>query len=53
MTGAGCRPTSKFRLEYLLAFRHVELPSPTCRSVLLHAPGTRQSREVRLWPAMS
>jgi serine/threonine-protein kinase RsbT len=29
------RTRAKLRLEYLLAFRHVELPSPTCRSVLL------------------
>lgn len=42
------RTRAKLRLEYLLAFRHVELPSPTCRSVLLavSAGDTRRQREL-------
>jgi RNA polymerase sigma factor (sigma-70 family) len=41
------RTRAKLRLEYLLAFRHIELPSPTCRSVLLaiSAGDTRRQRE--------
>jgi RNA polymerase sigma factor (sigma-70 family) len=41
------RTRAKLRLEYLLAFRHVELPSPACRSVLLaiSAGDTRRQRE--------
>jgi RNA polymerase sigma factor (sigma-70 family) len=41
------RTRAKLRLEYLLAFRHVELPSPTCRSVLIaiSAGDTRRQRE--------
>lgn len=42
------RTRAKLRLEYLLAFRHVELPSPACRSVLLaiSAGDTRRQREL-------
>ncbi len=42
------RTRAKLRLEYLLAFRHLELPSPTCRSVLLaiSAGDTRRQREL-------
>ena len=41
------RTRAKLRLEYLLAFRHVELPSPACRSVLLaiSVGDTRRQRE--------
>ena len=42
------RTRAKLRLEYLLAFRHVELPTPACRSVLLaiSAGDTRRQREL-------
>jgi RNA polymerase sigma factor (sigma-70 family) len=42
------RTRAKLRLEYLLAFRHLELPSPACRSVLLaiSAGDTRRQREL-------
>lgn len=42
------RTRAKLRLEYLLAFRHVELPSPMCRSVLLavSAGDARRQREL-------
>jgi RNA polymerase sigma factor (sigma-70 family) len=42
------RTRAKLRLEYLLAFRHLELPSPVCRSVLLaiSAGDTRRQREL-------
>ena len=42
------RTRAKLRLEYLLAFRHVELPYPTCRSVLLaiSVGDTRRQREL-------
>src|SRR5579859_2714921 len=42
------RTRAKLRLEYLLAFRHIELPSPACRSVLLaiSAGDTRRQREL-------
>ncbi len=42
------RTRAKLRLEYLLAFRHVELPSAACRSVLLaiSAGDTRRQREL-------
>ncbi len=42
------RTRAKLRLEYLLAFRHVELPSPACRSVLLaiSAGDMRRQREL-------
>jgi hypothetical protein len=41
------RTRAKLRLEYLLAFRHVELPTPLCRSVLLaiSAGDRRRQRE--------
>ena len=41
------RTRAKLRLEYLLAFRHVELPTPQCRRVLLaiSAGDTRRQRE--------
>jgi RNA polymerase sigma factor (sigma-70 family) len=41
------RTRAKLRLEYLLAFRHLELPTPVCRSVLLaiSAGDTRRQRE--------
>jgi RNA polymerase sigma factor (sigma-70 family) len=41
------RTRAKLRLEYLLAFRHVELPTPACRRVLLaiSAGDTRRQRE--------
>lgn len=41
------RTRAKLRLEYLLAFRHVELPTPQCRSVLLaiSAGDRRRQRE--------
>jgi len=41
------RTRAKLRLEYLLAFRHVELPTPRCRGVLLaiSAGDTRRQRE--------
>lgn len=41
------RTRAKLRLEYLLAFRHVELPTPLCRRVLLaiSAGDTRRQRE--------
>ncbi len=43
------RTRAKLRLEYLLAFRHVELPTPLCRRVLLaiSAGDTRRQREAR------
>jgi hypothetical protein len=42
------RTRAKLRLEYLLAFRHIELPYPTCRSVLLAISfgDTRRQREL-------
>jgi RNA polymerase sigma factor (sigma-70 family) len=42
------RTRAKLRLEYLLAFRHVELPTPACRSALLaiSAGDTRRQREL-------
>jgi RNA polymerase sigma factor (sigma-70 family) len=42
------RTRAKLRLEYLLAFRHLELPSPRCRGVLLaiSAGDTRRQREL-------
>jgi RNA polymerase sigma factor (sigma-70 family) len=42
------RTRAKLRLEYLLAFRHIELPSPVCRRVLLaiSAGDTRRQREL-------
>jgi len=42
------RTRAKLRLEYLLAFRHAELASPACRSVLLaiSAGDTRRQREL-------
>ncbi len=41
------RTRAKLRLEYLLAFRHVELPTPQCRRVLLaiSAGDVRRQRE--------
>jgi RNA polymerase sigma factor (sigma-70 family) len=41
------RTRAKLRLEYLLAFRHIELPTPQCRSVLLaiSAGDRRRQRE--------
>lgn len=43
------RTRAKLRLEYLLAFRRVELPSPACRRVLLaiSAGDTRRQRELK------
>jgi len=42
------RTRAKLRLEYLLAFRHLELPAPVCRRVLLaiSAGDTRRQREL-------
>jgi len=42
------RIRAKLRLEYLLAFRHAELPTSRCRSVLLavSAGDTRRQREL-------
>jgi RNA polymerase sigma factor (sigma-70 family) len=42
------RTRAKLRLEYLLAFRHVTLPEPVCRRVLLavSAGDTRRQREL-------
>jgi RNA polymerase sigma factor (sigma-70 family) len=42
------RTRAKLRLEYLLAFRRLELPSPVCRSVLLaiSAGDTRRQRDL-------
>jgi RNA polymerase sigma factor (sigma-70 family) len=42
------RTRAKLRLEYLLAFRHVTLPTPRCRSVLLavSAGDTRRQRQL-------
>lgn len=42
------RTRAKLRLEYLLAFRHLALPTPVCRSVLLaiSAGDTRRQREL-------
>lgn len=42
------RTRAKLRLEYLLAYRRLELPSPICRSVLLaiSAGDTRRQREL-------
>ncbi len=42
------RTRAKLRLEYLLAFRHQELPTPRCRGVLLaiSAGDTRRQREL-------
>jgi RNA polymerase sigma factor (sigma-70 family) len=41
------RTRAKLRLEYLLAFRHLELPTPRCRGVLLaiSAGDVRRQRE--------
>src|SRR6201996_6580583 len=41
------RTRARLRLEYLLAFRHVELPTPLCRRVLLaiSAGDTRRQQE--------
>jgi hypothetical protein len=41
------RTRAKLRLEYLLAFRHLELPTPRCRGVLLaiSAGDMRRQRE--------
>jgi hypothetical protein len=41
------RTRATLRLEYLLAFRHLELPTPRCRGVLLaiSAGDTRRQRE--------
>ncbi len=41
------RTRAKLRLEYLLAFRHIELPTPVCRRVLLaiSAGDMRRQRE--------
>ncbi len=41
------RTRAKLRLEYLLAYRHLELPTPQCRGVLLSisAGDTRRQRE--------
>jgi RNA polymerase sigma factor (sigma-70 family) len=43
------RIRAKLRLEYLLAFRHVELPSEQCRRVLLavSAGDTRRQRQLQ------
>ena len=42
------RTRAKLRLEYLLAYRHLELPTPQCRGVLLSisAGDTRRQREL-------
>lgn len=42
------RTRAKLRLEYLLAFRHLDLPSPQCRKVLLAVSGgdIRRQREL-------
>jgi RNA polymerase sigma factor (sigma-70 family) len=42
------RTRAKLRLEYVLAFRHLELPTPRCRGVLLaiSAGDTRRQREL-------
>jgi RNA polymerase sigma factor (sigma-70 family) len=42
------RTRAKLRLEYLLAYRHLELPTPRCRSVLLaiSAGDTRRQRQL-------
>ena len=42
------RTRAKLRLEYLLAYRHVELPTPVCRRVLLaiSAGDTRRQRDL-------
>jgi serine/threonine-protein kinase RsbT len=42
------RTRAKLRLEYLLAFRHLELPTPRCRGVLLaiSAGDTRRQRDL-------
>lgn len=42
------RTRAKLRLEYLLAFRRIELPTPHCRRVLLAISGgdTRRQREL-------
>ncbi len=43
------RTRAKLRLEYLIAFRHVDLPTDACRRVLLaiSAGDTRRQRELR------
>jgi RNA polymerase sigma factor (sigma-70 family) len=43
------RTRAKLRLEYVLAFRHLELPTPRCRGVLLaiSAGDTRRQRELQ------
>ncbi len=42
------RTRAKLRLEYLLAFRHIELPTPLCHRVLLaiSSGDTRRQREL-------
>lgn len=42
------RARAKLRLEYLLAYRHLELPTPQCRGVLLaiSAGDTRRQRQL-------
>lgn len=42
------RTRAKLRLEYLLAYRHLELPTPQCRGVLLaiSAGDTRRQRQL-------
>jgi RNA polymerase sigma factor (sigma-70 family) len=42
------RTRAKLRLEYLLAYRHLELPTPRCRSVLLaiSAGDTRRQQQL-------
>jgi hypothetical protein len=42
------RTRAKLRLEYLLAYRHVELPTSRCRRILLaiSAGDTRRQREL-------
>ncbi len=49
------RTRAKLRLEYLLAYRHLELPTSQCRGVLLaiSAGDTRRQRELRRGTASS
>jgi RNA polymerase sigma factor (sigma-70 family) len=42
------RTRAKLRLEYLLAFRHVELPTPQCKRVLLAISGGDVRRQQAL-----
>jgi RNA polymerase sigma factor (sigma-70 family) len=42
------RTRAKLRLEYLLAFRHLELPTPRCRGVLLAISAGDQRRQREL-----